>query len=97
MIEVGLGDDRDAVRASAVVAPFGVRTPERTGRVVHLEVADGARTLVQAMRALDQEGLEPLELSVREPSLDDVFLALTGRRTGDGDAIDSDSLARGAA
>jgi len=49
-----------------------------------------------------------VELGVREPSLDDVFLALTGRPTGDGDAdahahahadseATSDIQARGAA
>ena len=86
MLEVGLGDDHAAARASEVVAPFAVRSPARTGRVVQLEVADGARTVVQALRALDQHGLETLDLTVREPSLDDVFLSLTGdRRDFDGD------------
>jgi ABC-2 type transport system ATP-binding protein len=32
------------------------------------------------LRTLDGEGLAPATLAVREPSLDDVFLALTGRR-----------------
>ena len=40
---------------------------------------DGARLLVDALRALDAEGIVPAGLTVREPSLDDVFLALTGR------------------
>jgi ABC-2 type transport system ATP-binding protein len=106
VIDIGLGDERDASRAAGVVTPFGVRPPRQSGRVLHLEVADGARTLVQALRALDHEGLDPVELGVREPSLDDVFLALTGRPTGDGDGdadahadseATSDIQARGAA
>ena len=36
--------------------------------------------IVDALRTLDGEGLAPATLAVREPSLDDVFLALTGRR-----------------
>jgi len=43
-------------------------------------VTEGARRLVEALRGLDGAGLEPVTLAVREPSLDDVFLALTGRR-----------------
>src|SRR5689334_17028487 len=38
VIQVGLDDDRAAARASEVVAPFGVRSPSRTGRVVQVEV-----------------------------------------------------------
>jgi ABC-type multidrug transport system ATPase subunit len=100
VIDIGLGDERAASRAAGVITPFGVRPPRQNGRVLHLEVSDGARTLVQALRALDHEGLEPVELAVREPSLDDVFLALTGRRAHDGDAageVASDIRARGAA
>ena len=36
--------------------------------------------IVDALRTLDGEGLAPATIAVREPSLDDVFLALTGRR-----------------
>jgi hypothetical protein len=45
---------------------------------VRLTTHEGARLLVDALRALDGEGIAPVTLAVREPSLDDVFLALTG-------------------
>ena len=35
------------------------------------------------LRSLDQEGITPTAFTLREPSLDDVFLALTGRRAED--------------
>jgi ABC-2 type transport system ATP-binding protein len=34
-----------------------------------------------ALRNLDEAGLAPTSMTLREPSLDDVFLSLTGRRT----------------
>ena len=45
--------------------------------------------LIEILRTLDAAGLEPQSLTVREPSLDDVFLALTGRHAeaADGEAV----------
>jgi len=59
---------------------YAVRPPEINGSEVRFEVSDGARVIVDALRTLDGEGLAPATIAVREPSLDDVFLALTGRR-----------------
>jgi ABC-2 type transport system ATP-binding protein len=39
----------------------------------------GAQVLISALRILGDGGVEPDTLTVREPSLDDVFIALTGR------------------
>ena len=48
-------------------------------RTVAVTVADGP-ALLAVVRSLDRAGLAPESVSVREPSLDDVFLQLTGRR-----------------
>ena len=96
VIEVGFDDDRTAVRAGSVLAPFGVRPPERSGAIVRVEVSDGPQTLVAALRALDGDRLETQSLAVREPSLDDVFLSLTGR-PAQVDETPADILTRGAA
>ncbi|MFN8233086.1 MAG: hypothetical protein U0V56_06345 [Actinomycetota bacterium] len=53
---------------------------ERDDGAVRITSNDGARILIDALRALDTNGIEPETLAVREPSLDDVFLALTGHR-----------------
>ena len=43
--------------------------------------------LIAAGRALDNAGVELEDLGIRRPSLDDVFLAITGHRAAaDGDA-----------
>jgi len=45
---------------------------------------DGAATAIpQIMRALSAKGIEPGAIETRRPSLDDVFLAKTGRTIGD--------------
>jgi ABC-2 type transport system ATP-binding protein len=80
VVELTFADEHTAARGAATVAPFGVRPPDRSGHAVHVELSDGTRDVMGALRALDGEHLEPLTFVVREPSLDDVFLTLTGRR-----------------
>jgi ABC-2 type transport system ATP-binding protein len=69
------------------------------GTMLELSVDDGPRTAVVVLRSLDADGMCPISLAVREPSLDDVFLTLTGHRTEGDDATDTDAAAdeRGAA
>jgi ABC-2 type transport system ATP-binding protein len=55
----------------------GGRT-EREDNRLRITSDQGAHVLVTALRLLNEDGLEPETLTVREPSLDDVFLALTG-------------------
>lgn len=38
----------------------------------------GTSTLIEAVRQLDSVGIHPLDIALKRPSLDDVFLALTG-------------------
>jgi ABC-type multidrug transport system ATPase subunit len=49
------------------------------GPTVRLSARSSPRALMETLRVLDARGLEPAHLRVREPSLDDVFLTLTGR------------------
>jgi len=46
--------------------------------IVELKVDDGARVVLDVVRTLDRAHLDPVTLTVREPTLDDVFLTLTG-------------------
>ena len=83
VIELGLSDQPSAERAHALLAQTRAGSPELEGTTVRLTSADGARLLVDALRTLDAEGIVPAALTVREPSLDDVFLALTGHHAED--------------
>lgn len=74
-ITISLGSADEAVRA-ARIAP-----PEATveGVVVHVRVSHGDRVLPEFLRALDAEGIKALTADLVRPTLDDVFLNLTGR------------------
>jgi ABC-2 type transport system ATP-binding protein len=66
--------------AASVVAPVGTRPPTVEGDRVELNVENGARAGSEAMRALAAADIDVQGLVLREPSLDDVFLQLTGHR-----------------
>ena len=78
VIEVGQPDNARALRAAAVLEAFGTVTVEPDACQVQLTVDDGPRVMVHIVRALDDAQLPPASLRLREPSLDDVFLSLTG-------------------
>jgi daunorubicin resistance ABC transporter ATP-binding subunit len=77
--EAEAGRAADALAASPSASSSG-KPPTRDGVKVELSVEAGARVVIDALRALDAAGVEPAFLAVREPSLDDVFLSLTGHR-----------------
>ncbi len=83
VIEIGLTDERTAKRAEDVLTRTRMLSPELEDSTVRVTTHDGPRLLVEALRALDGEGIVPATLTVREPSLDDVFPALTGHHAED--------------
>jgi hypothetical protein len=52
---------------------------DREAEVVTVPIADAA-LVAAALRRLDEAGVEIVRLALRRPSLDEVLLALTGRR-----------------
>ncbi len=79
VIELGMNDGTTASLAEELLAPALPARIERDGTSIRLTSHDGARSLVDALHLLDRQGLAPTSVEVREPSLDDVFLLLTGR------------------
>ena len=79
VIELGMDDERAAARALETVANLLPDPPDLDGAILRLSSNDGPRVLIDVLRSMDGQGLVPSTLTVREPSLDDVFLALTGR------------------
>ena len=70
-------------RAVALLSPVVAGKVEREGEHLRITSDRGPSALVEILRTLDAASLEPQSLTVREPSLDDVFLALTGRHAED--------------
>ncbi|MBM6405018.1 ATP-binding cassette domain-containing protein [Phycicoccus sp. CSK15P-2] len=85
-----LGAAREALaglgRGEAVV-------DERARRVT-IPVSGGASVLVEAVRRLDAEGVGVSDLGLRRPTLDDVFLTLTGRAAEEPDEPDGPDAGR---
>lgn len=72
-------DDTDAAVA-ALEELSGVDHVERGPRALLVSVKDGAATVSPVVIALDNAGVDIGELTLRTPTLDDVFLELTGDR-----------------
>jgi ABC-2 type transport system ATP-binding protein len=69
-------NDKDREKIAAFLAPFGERLD--TTRDVAVRLRDGLG-LTDIVRAVDANGVDIVDLELRAPSLDDVFLAKTGR------------------
>lgn len=108
-IEVVLADPAQLAAAAREAARLCTEEPavDERDRRVTVPVDGGARDLVELLGGLDRAGIEVLEAGVRRPTLDDVFLALTGHHAeaeppaddGDdgGDGGDRDADREGAA
>jgi ABC-type multidrug transport system ATPase subunit len=83
VIDITLADPAAAARAAGQLDERLGLAARVDGSAVELTVDDGPRALVDVLRTLDAAGLDPAGLAVREPSLDDVFLSLTGHRAED--------------
>jgi ABC-2 type transport system ATP-binding protein len=78
-ITVQLAQPDDASRAAGVLGAFGPSVPAAEG-IVAARLPDGAAAVADVVRALDEAGVAVAGLDLAEPSLDDVFVAKTGRR-----------------
>ncbi len=72
----------DARRGADLVGDLGAQPAILEGLVVEFTVDGGPAKAAEALRRLDGAGVALAGLVLREPSLDDVFLNLTGHRTG---------------
>jgi ABC-2 type transport system ATP-binding protein len=75
MCRVGAAGERDAVEAAFAGAGFGVRAVDAYTLVVDADPSDGARLNALAQR----QGVVLSAVAPQQPSLEEVFLALTAR------------------
>ena len=83
VLEVRVADRSDLKRAAALLADFVGGNPRLDSDLRQLSgpIKGGAKVLIAAGRALDDNGIDVEDLGIRRPSLDDVFLSLTGHTT----------------
>jgi ABC-2 type transport system ATP-binding protein len=72
----------------AEVAAGEILVDEHT-KTLTAPVSGGAQSLMALLRRLDTEGVPVLDVGLRRPTLDDVFLALTGHAAEPTDGIDA--------
>jgi ABC-2 type transport system ATP-binding protein len=79
-IEVVVHDRADIVRAIELLvrATEGEHSVDDHMRRITVPARGGARSLVQVVRDLDEAGIAIDDIALRRPTLDDVFLSLTG-------------------
>jgi ABC-2 type transport system ATP-binding protein len=70
-------DAAEAAGAAGLLA--GAETPVVEGNIVRLHVAEGSAALPQLLAELTRAGIDVLGVELTRPTLDDVFLTLTGR------------------
>jgi ABC-2 type transport system ATP-binding protein len=89
VIDIHVRDAGTLARAAEALRPFGgddlVLDPD--ARRISLPVGAGTEPLVAAARALDAAGVVADDITLRRPTLDEVFLALTGQTI---DSFDSE-------
>jgi ABC-2 type transport system ATP-binding protein len=87
VLEVRVTNAGDLERAALLVEDLGSASPrlDRDVQQVSMAIKGGPRELIAAGRVLEDNGVALEDLRIRRPSLDDVFLAITGHTTARGD------------
>ena len=88
-LQLRLAHPATARRAAGLVADLGSGPPQvdaQAGQVT-VPLSDGVAVLPEVVRQLDAAGLAPSDLVVRRPTLDDVFLSLTGHASQQPDPL----------
>ncbi len=85
VLELHVGDRARTDAAAEAIADLNVGEPhtDATSGCITLTVTNGAQVLTQTIRALDAIDMPIADIALRRPSLDEVFLALTGHETAE--------------
>jgi ABC-2 type transport system ATP-binding protein len=76
-------EDGDLAAASEALTRLAGDPPAVEGRSLTIPAPEGPRTLTAVVRELDSSEVIPRDIALRKPTLDDVFLTLTGHRAED--------------
>ncbi|NBO34451.1 MAG: ATP-binding cassette domain-containing protein [Actinobacteria bacterium] len=95
-IEIVCESAQDVARAASLIQEFGSApaTSEEVVKTVLLPVAGGSTAIVNIVRKLDENKIAIADIALRRPTLDDVFLSLTGHATEADEAISAPAKGR---
>jgi ABC-2 type transport system ATP-binding protein len=81
IVDVHVRDPQDLARVAEMLDRLeaGAATIDAPSRRVSQQVARGGQGLMTTMRSVTEAGIEIEDISLRQPNLDEVFLALTGQ------------------
>ena len=82
-IEITVSNIAQAGAAAEVLRSLGNGAPLIEESKVSAPVSGGSTVMISAIRALDSAGIEVTDLLLRRPTLDDVFMSLTGHAAED--------------
>jgi ABC-2 type transport system ATP-binding protein len=85
-LELAASTNNDGVARSALMALPEVREVMTEGSSVRARVDDGARAIPAVLQTLDARGFVVSSVTINRPSLDDVYLGLTGRTFDEAEA-----------
>ena len=71
-------ENTDITKTQEIVSRISSSAIHTDVRTISAPVSTGSIALMEALRALDDAKIHPLDISLKRPSLDDVFLSLTG-------------------
>jgi ABC-2 type transport system ATP-binding protein len=78
-LEIELEDPSTGQSAVEALAPMASERPTVEGAALRLPMPDRRGVITEAVRRLDEAGVGVQDIAVRRPTLDDVFITLTGR------------------
>jgi ABC-2 type transport system ATP-binding protein len=81
-LDVLLADGARLPAAASVLGPLGTGFPQTNSanRSVSMPVGEDAPALTEVLRLLDQEGVVVENIGLRQPTLDEVFIKVTGKK-----------------
>jgi ABC-2 type transport system ATP-binding protein len=85
-LEIRLADEALASAAAEVLASVGSGPPVVLDGAVALPIASAAGAVTNAVRRLDEADIPIDDITTHSPTLDDVFLTLTGQTAADAEA-----------
>jgi ABC-2 type transport system ATP-binding protein len=87
VLALTFGSTGDSERALTLLSAVSSKPANSEGTVIELTVDNGPAAAADALRRIDAAGITLTGLQLREPSLDDVFLNLTGHKAEDATAL----------